>query len=145
MNLGGGMVPGGVTMNIQMTTTGNMEQSSTDWGNDMNVESTTAVATTNVAPAAMSELDFEDYMNAIQDKSFEDSKLSTAKSPLASGVMLNASQIAQVMGAFSFESSRLDFAVFAHPHCVDPHNYYKTHGAFDFELSIEELNDALGQ
>lgn len=58
--------------------------------------------------------------------------------------MLTASQITQVMKAFSFESSRVEFAIFAHPHCVDAHNYYKTHGAFDFELSIDELNDAIG-
>ena len=57
----------------------------------------------------------------------------------------DAGQIARVMKAFDFEATRVDFAVFAHAHCVDSHNYYKTHGAFEFELSIDELNEAIGQ
>ena len=49
------------------------------------------------------------------------------------------------MKAFDYESTRLEFAVFAHGKCVDAHNYYKTHGSFEYELSIDDLNDAIGQ
>ena len=93
----------------------------------------------------MSGLDFQDYLRAIQSKDFEDSKMSTAQAPLKAGAMLNSAQIAQVMKAFDYESTRLEFAVFAHGKCVDAHNYYKTHGSFEYELSIDDLNDAIGQ
>jgi hypothetical protein len=159
MSVGGGLVPGGVTMNVNVTTTGSLDpgsQSTTHHAVQHTNHTSTqtwgsaSMETTSVAPEAapevqgMSDLDFGDYLAAIQAKSFEDSKLSTAKAPLNAGAMLTASQIAQVMKAFTFESSRVEFAIFAHSHCVDAHNYYKTHGAFDFELSIDELNDAIG-
>ena len=94
-------------------------------------------------PSAMGSLDFERYLEAIKSKSFEDSKLKTAKAPLR-GQYLNAEQIGMVMKAFDFEATRLDFAVLAHPRCVDPNNYYLIYDAFDFELSIDELEEALG-
>ena len=97
------------------------------------------------ASAEMSGLDFQDYLRAIQGKDFEDSKMSTAQAPLNAGAMLSAAQIAEVMKAFDYESTRLEFAVFAHGKCVDVHNYYKTHGSFEYELSIDDLNDAIGQ
>ena len=96
-------------------------------------------------PVGMTELDFQDYLHAIKAKDFEDSKQSTANAPLKAGAMLSAGQIAQVMRAFDYESTRVEFAIFAYQRCVDPHNYYKTHGAFEYELSIDELNDAIGQ
>jgi hypothetical protein len=93
----------------------------------------------------MTDLDFQNYLRAIRANEFEDSKQSTANAPLKAGVQLSAGQIAQVMQAFEYESTRVEFAIFAYPRCVDPRNYYKTHGAFEFELSIDELNEAIGQ
>lgn len=94
-------------------------------------------------PSAMGSLDFERYLNAIKSKSFEDSKLKTAQAPLR-GQYLNAEQIGMVMKSFDFEATRLEFAVLAHPRCVDPNNYYLIYDAFDFEMSIDELEEALG-
>lgn len=148
MNVGGGLIPGGVNMNVNLTTTSSATTTSTTttttsgWGESAYAEPEPAAP---AASNAMTDLDFDDYLASIQAKTFEDSKLSTAKAPLQSGVMLTAGQIAQVMRAMTYESSRLDFAVFAHSRCSDPHNYYKTHGAFDYELSIDDLNDAIGQ
>ena len=148
MNVGGGLIPGGVNMNVNLTTTSSATTTSTTttttsgWGESAYAEPEPAAP---AASSAMTDLDFNDYLASIQAKTFEDSKLSTAKAPLQSGVMLTAGQIAQVMRAMTYESSRLDFAVFAHSRCSDPHNYYKTHGAFDYELSIDDLNDAIGQ
>ena len=96
--------------------------------------------------AEMSGLDFQDYLRAIQSKDFEDSKNRPyCKAPLNAGAMLTSAQIAEVMKVFDYESTRLEFAVFAHGKCVDVHNYYKTHGSFEYELSIDDLNDAIGQ
>lgn len=103
-----------------------------------------AAAPAHSGPFPMDDTDFERYLNAIRAKDFEDSKLSTAKAPLR-GQYLTAEQVAQVMRAFDFEATRLEFATLAHPRCVDPSNYYLTYDAFDFELSIEELEDAIAE
>lgn len=92
----------------------------------------------------MSSMDFNDYLNAIRSKTFEDSKLSTAKAPL-SGNYLTAKQIKQVMQVFTFEDTRLEFAIFAHSRCVDPSNYYQVYDAFEFELTIDDLQEAIGE
>lgn len=103
-----------------------------------------AAAPAPTGPFPMDDLDFERYLNAIKAKDFEDSKLSTAKAPLR-GQYLTAEQVAQVMRAFDFEATRLEFATLAHSRCVDPSNYYLTYDAFDFELSIEELEEAIAE
>jgi hypothetical protein len=150
MNVGGGLVPGGFNMNVQMSATETWSESSmtttttssgSAWDQDMQANASMGSAD----PVGMTELDFQDYLRAIKAKDFEDSKQSTANAPLNAGAMLSASQIAQVMRAFDYESTRVEFAIFAYQRCVDPHNYYKTHGAFEYELSIDELNDAIGQ
>jgi hypothetical protein len=41
---------------------------------------------------------------------------------------------------FDFESTRLTFAKFAYKYTFDKGNYYKVNDAFQFESSIEELN-----
>ena len=46
-----------------------------------------------------------------------------------------------MLGVFSFEDSRLDFAKFAYDRTHDIGNYYKVNEGFTFESSIEELND----
>ena len=134
----------GMNMDIQMDGM-NMQQ---DMGNPGWDEPTapghSAPPPPPTSPAPMDDMDFERYLNAVKSKDFEDSKLSTAKAPLR-GQYLTADQVAQVMRAFDFEDTRLEFATFAHPRCVDPSNYYLTYGAFDFELTIEELEEAIGE
>lgn len=105
---------------------------------------TPAAAPMASAPLPMDDFEFQRYLNAIKAKDFEDSKHATAKAPLR-GQYLTAEQIALVMRAFDFESTRVEFAILAHSRCVDPDNYYLTYDAFDFELSIEELEEALGE
>ena len=117
-----------------------MDTQTEGWGNAAAPAATPAPA----GPFPMDDLDFNRYLNAIKSKDFEDSKLTTAKAPLR-GQHLTAEQVAEVMRAFDFESTRVEFAILAHPRCVDPSNYYLTSGAFDFELSIEELEEAIAE
>ena len=150
VNVGGNFLPGGLNMNVQMssteswTTTESTSHSSSasSWGEGNQASEEDVDTSSHVG---MNALDFQDYLRAIQSKDFEDSKMSTAQAPLNAGAMLSAAQIAEVMKAFDYESTRLEFAVFAHSKCVDVHNYYKTHGSFEYELSIDDLNDAIGQ
>jgi hypothetical protein len=90
-------------------------------------------------PWPMSEPDFQSAKSSINSKSFEDSKLTIAKQILTSNCML-CSQVRDIMGLFSFESTRLDFAKFAYSRVFDQGNYYKLNDAFTFESSIDELN-----
>ena len=92
----------------------------------------------------MAPADFQSYLQAIQSKGFEDSKLATAKAPLSSAYF-SADQIRQVMSLFGFEETRVQFATLARPRCTDPANYYRVYEAFQFESSIEELQEALGE
>lgn len=86
--------------------------------------------------------DFATATKTISSKSFEDSKMTTAKQVLKANCM-NTDQIIQVMNLFSFEESKIEFAKAAHEKCTDRQNYWKLNDAFTFESSIDELNDFL--
>ena len=88
----------------------------------------------------MSQRDFSQAMESIRSKSFEDSKLTLAKQ-IVKGNCVTSGQIAQIMGAFDFEDTKLQFAKFAYTLCFNPENYWKVNEAFEFEMSIDELND----
>ena len=90
----------------------------------------------------MASSDFNDALESIEDKSFSDSKMAIAKQVSRSNC-LTADQIKQIMMAFDFESDRLDFAIYAYRECADPDNYYKVYDAFDFEMTIDDLEEAI--
>ena len=92
----------------------------------------------------MRDADFMSAKSSISSKSFEDSKLTTAKQ-IANSNCLTADQVKQIMKLFSFESSKLDFAKYAYAHTFDVGNYFKVNDAFEFESSIDDLNDAIGK
>jgi len=73
-------------------------------------------------PDAMAESDFQASRIMISEAPFDGPKLSHAKS-LADKHCLTTSQIIEVIYVFSGESSRLNFAKYAYPHCWDPGNY----------------------
>ena len=45
------------------------------------------------------------------------------------------------MQSFDFESTKLEYAKFAYDFTYDKGNYFKVNDAFDFESSIEELDE----
>ncbi|MCB9169187.1 MAG: DUF4476 domain-containing protein [Flavobacteriales bacterium] len=85
---------------------------------------------------------FGDAKRSISGKSFEDSKLTVAMQ-VAKGQCFTVDQVKEVMGLFSFEQTKLDFAKFAYDHTFDIGNYYKVNDAFSFESSMDELNEYL--
>ncbi len=92
----------------------------------------------------MKDADFNSAKASISSKSFEESKLTTAKQ-VANSNCLTASQVKQIMDLFSFEDSRLDFAKHAYAHTFDVGNYFKVNDAFKFESSIDDLNSFIGK
>lgn len=91
----------------------------------------------------MNESNFNNLVNSISDKSFDDSKLTLAKQATSANC-LKASQIKRLLELFSFEDSKLELAKHAYSYCFDPQNYYQVNDAFTYESSIEELDEYIG-
>lgn len=91
-------------------------------------------------PWPMESNDFESAKRSISAKDFEDSKLTIAKQVIRNNCLV-ADQVREIMGLFDFESTKLDFAKFAYHYTYDLGNYFKVNDAFDFESSIDELNE----
>ena len=88
-------------------------------------------------------MDFGSFKSAketVEKASFEDTKLSTAKSILGSNCV-SAEQVMQICKLFSFEASKLEFAKFAYSKTTDKGNYFKVNNIFDFDASKTELNN----
>ena len=94
-------------------------------------------------PVPMSRGDFESFKSSVTSKSFEESKMTVAKQVLNTNCLTSA-QVREVMNLFTFEETKLDFAKYAYGHTYDLGNYYKVNDAFQFESSIEELNNYIG-
>lgn len=88
---------------------------------------------------AMKKSNFESAKATITNESFDETRLSTAKSILSSNC-LTSDQVLEMCKLFSFEGSRLDFAKCAYGKTVDQNNYFKVNDAFSFSSSKEELN-----
>jgi hypothetical protein len=92
--------------------------------------------------SSMAPASFSKAKENISSNSFEDSKMTVAKQVTKANCM-TASQIAEVMGLFSFEDSKLQYAKYAYDFCYNQGDYYEVNSAFTFESSIEDLNQYL--
>ncbi|MBC8487143.1 MAG: DUF4476 domain-containing protein [Bacteroidetes bacterium] len=88
----------------------------------------------------MSDQNFSDVKYSISLKDFEDARLSIAKQVLKSNCLI-VSQVKEIMMLFDFEETKIEFAKDAYFHTYDIGNYYQLNDAFEFELSVEELNE----
>lgn len=132
----GGM---GVDMNVNVSITESYSEShSTSTSSDHYVMSGYSGAIG--CPWPMEESEFTNAQRSVGSKDFEDSKLTVAKQITGSNC-LTADQVRRMMGEFDFEDSKLEYAKFAYDKTYDIGNYYKLNDAFDFESSIDELND----
>lgn len=85
---------------------------------------------------------FSEAKKSIASKSFSDTKMQLAKQITRSNCLLT-SQVSELMGLFSFESQKLEFAKFAYEFTYDKGNYYKVNDVFGFESSIRDLEEYL--
>lgn len=143
VNVGVG-VPGG-SIGISINVNDGMGGTSTSTST---TTTTTSSSTTTTAPAPvqsggcyypMSSADFAKAKASVQEKSFEDSKLTVAKQILNSNC-LSSAQVKEIMQLFTYEETKLDWAKFAYGKTTDPGNYFQLNDAFGYETSIEELN-----
>lgn len=91
-------------------------------------------------PWPMDEGQFSNALRSVASKDFEDSKLTVAKQITGSNC-LTADQVRRIMDEFDFEDSKLEYAKFAYNKTYDIGNYYMLNDSFDFESSIDELNE----
>jgi hypothetical protein len=87
----------------------------------------------------MSNANFSAVKQSIKDADFENTKLSTAKTIIATNC-LTTDQVVEVLKMFDFEDTRLQFAKFAYSKTYDKGNYIKINTVFDFDSSKETMN-----
>ncbi|HMK05871.1 MAG TPA: DUF4476 domain-containing protein [Ferruginibacter sp.] len=92
----------------------------------------------------MNTTDFSAALKTISNGSFEETKLSTARS-ICSKNCLSADQVIKVCNLFGFEETKLSFAKHAYKHTTDRKNYFKVNDVFSFSSSKEELNKFIGE
>ncbi|TND01737.1 MAG: hypothetical protein FD123_4223 [Bacteroidetes bacterium] len=132
----------GTGMGTGTTTTTQQTTTTTTTGGSSTVVNTGGGAATpqNGCMYPMSSSDFAKAKTSVQSKSFEDSKLTVAKQIMNSNC-LSTSQVKDIMGLFSFEETKLDWAKFAYKKTTDPNNYFQLNDGFTFESSITELDN----
>jgi hypothetical protein len=91
-------------------------------------------------PTAMDARTFSEVKQSINGASFEDTKLSTAKTIFGTNYA-STEQIMEICNLFSFENTKVTFAKFAYSRCVDPQNYFKVGSVFSFDSNKKTLND----
>ncbi|MNJ83990.1 hypothetical protein D3C87_14230 [compost metagenome] len=146
---------GGANINIQVSETGmntNSQSTTTTYSTTTTSTNTNVgtVQTAYVMPGytgnvgcngyPMDETRFNQVVQSIESKGFDDSKLTMAKQVINTNCM-KSSQVKRLMMLFSFEDTRLDLAKYAYGYTYDIGNYYQLNDAFKFESSIEELNE----
>ncbi len=82
---------------------------------------------------------FSSAKQTIENASFENTKLETAKS-IISNNKVSTNQVIDICKLFSFESTKLTLAQFAYNYTIDKQNYFKVNNVFDFDASRTKLN-----
>lgn len=88
----------------------------------------------------MNATDFAAAKKTITQSSFDDTKLTTAKS-IVSNNCVSTEQVVQLCNLFSFEDNKLAFAKYAYKYTTDPRNYFKVNDVFSFSSNKEELSE----
>lgn len=124
---------------VTKTTTTTHHSSSTHSSGNNSPKPKIEQFTGNCKGYPMNNTDFTAAKNTIDESSFDDTKLSTAKS-IASSNCLSTDQVVEICKLFSFEENKLAFAKFAFKSTTDPKSYFKVNNVFSFSASKEELN-----
>lgn len=140
-NVNVGMNVGGFNMGVNVNV-------NDGFGTSQSTTTTTTTTMTQAQPVIVQEIgcpvmsssSYSALISSIDKKSFGDDKLTLAKQAISSNCM-SVNQIKGIMNVLGWEDNRLDFAKFAYARCVDPQNYFQVNDAFDFDSSVDELDD----
>lgn len=89
----------------------------------------------------VSATDMTDIKKSINAASFDNTKVTTAKQILSAKKCFTVAQIKEILGLFSFESSKLEVAKYAYDFCIDKSNYYQVNDVFSFSSSKDDLSN----
>lgn len=165
VNMGGMDVEMDVTIDVNDKGEGMDTDMNTDVATefDANYSSSTTIKTTSTTTTTVEEIDtnptatskapcsnyhmspseFQKVLGSLSGKAHEDSKLTVAKQ-ISDSNCITPLQVGKIMKEFAHESTRLEFAIYAYKRVFDRSNYYKVNDFFQFESSIDDLNEALG-
>ena len=90
-------------------------------------------------PWPMDQGTFANAMATVNGQAFEENKFQVAQQVFNSNCM-TVNQVNQIIGLFSFEDTKLDFAKYAYGRTYDQSNYFMVNNAFSFSSSVDELN-----
>ena len=90
-------------------------------------------------PWPMDQGTFANAMATVNGQSFEENKFQVAQQVFNSNCM-TVNQVTQIIGLFSFEDTKLDFAKYAYGRTYDLSNYFMVNNSFSFSSSVDELN-----
>lgn len=91
-------------------------------------------------PNQVTDQDITDLGARVKDRIGDSDKMKLAQSVMK-GREYYTDQLRTVLGWFSFESTKLDFAKWAYKGTVDKENYWKLEDMFSFDSSKNELSD----
>lgn len=93
----------------------------------------------------VSDTEFKEMINAIENQTFNNTQLMTAKQVVKAKKCFTTVQIIKIVEIFSFESSKLEMAKFCYDYCTDKDNYYKVNDVLTFNSSKQNLNEYLSK
>ncbi len=88
----------------------------------------------------MSDEDFKDLKKTMNNRNFESTNIDIAKTALHKN-LVSSEQVRELLGYYTFETSKLEIAKYAYTRTCDKKNYFKVYDAFGFESSVNELKD----
>lgn len=92
----------------------------------------------NWSNQAMSERSFEQLKQTIRRESFDDTRLTIAKTAIRNQ-QVSTAQVRDLLGLISFEQNKLDIAKYCYQYTVDYNNYYLVANSFAYNNSKQEL------
>lgn len=140
INIGVGVNAGGTNVGVGINVNSGVSSTTTQTTTTTIGTPTDVVIIEDTGCYEMSRPDFNQALASIKSKTFADSKLTLAKQ-VTKGNCLTSGQIATITSLFDFEDTRLEYAKFAYSYCFNPENYWKVNNSFEFELTIDELNE----
>lgn len=84
----------------------------------------------------------QNLMRALDNASFDNTRMSIAKNALNMNAM-STQQIAMIMREFSFDSYKLEIAKYAYQSCIDQQNYYNLCSEFTFDSNARALMNSI--
>lgn len=96
-----------------------------------------------VGPIPMSPAQLRSLQAAMESEAFGDSRLAVLRDACRPN-FFTVDQAVTLVGLFDFGDDKVQAAAMLHPQLVDPENFFRVYGVFEFDSDKEELRERLG-